>query len=655
MKLAPDQADILLLLFCTLLVLAPHAAHLPAWITASIAATLLWRAVLTMRGQRLPQRALLLALALLAMAGVGASFHTLLGRDAGVAMLALLLALKLLEMHARRDVFVVIFLAFFLLLCNFFESQGILTGLTMVLTLPFLLAAQRTFQYSGTRPPLARRLRQAGATLALAAPLALLLFFGFPRIQGPLWGLPGDAHSGRSGLSDSMAPGDMSRLALSDESAFTVRFNGPPPAQNQMYWRAIVLGNYDGRNWTRVRPRRGYAAAPAITLRGPPLQYQVTLEATGRRWIMALEMPAPLPGIAGLAASPELELIAATPVQQRLRYAASAYLAYRLQPGAPAEQLQPWLALPAGFNPRTLEWAASLRRADPAASIQAVLKAFHEGTFRYTLEPPLLGKNAVDDFLFASKAGFCEHYAGAFVVLMRAMQIPARVVTGYQGGEVNPLDAALTVRQSDAHAWAEVWLAGRGWVRVDPTAAVAPERIERALARPLPRWAGLGDLMGLDSGSDGYVAQLRFRLAAMNHAWNDWVLDYSPARQRGVMQALDAAFGNGRSLLGAAAIAALILLACLLRSRAGPIRLSAADALYRDFCRWQARRGCPRAPDEGPLAYAERLTALPVAPAQRAAMRQFLQLYSLLKYGPAQTDKIEAAVKTLKSLLTQSR
>ena len=651
--LAPDQADMLLLAFCALLVLAPHAAHLPPWTTAIVAAALLWRAALTLGGRRQPPRPLLLALALLAMAGVYVSFRTLLGRDAGVAMLALLLAFKLLEMQARRDVFVVLYLGFFLLLCDFFYSQSIATGLAMLVSIVFLLAAQRTFQYTGARPPLARRLRQAGATLALAAPLALLLFFGFPRIQGPLWGLPGDAHSGRSGLSDSMAPGDLSSLALSDDSAFTVRFSGPLPARSQLYWRAIVLGNYDGRTWTRLpRPRgRAEPAEPAeLVLRGPALHYQVTLEATGRRWLMALEMPQRLPGIGGQAASAsaEMEIAAAVPVFERVRYAATSYPAYSLQADEPAERLRPWLALPAGFNPRTLAWAATLRRADPGASVAAVLQAFRDGPFRYTLEPPLLGKNAVDDFLFVSQAGFCEHYAGAFVVLMRAMGIPARVVTGYQGGEQNPLDAALAVRQSDAHAWAEVWLAGRGWVRVDPTAAVAPERIERAPARALPAWRR--GWIGADDNS--LLSRLRFGVAALNHAWNDWVLDYSPARQSGLMRELDAAFGNWRSLLGAAAIAALLGVARLLRARAPARPLSAADALYRDFCRRQARRGCARAPHEGPLAYADRLAAAGVAPAQ--ALRRFLQLYSLLKYGPAQADKMAMHLKTLKSLLTES-
>lgn len=662
--LTRDKADTLLLLLAALLVLAPHALHLPLWTSLAVGATLLWRADITLRGKRMPPLWLLLPISALAMCGVYYSFRTLLGRDAGVAMLALLLAFKLLEMHARRDLFVVVFLSFFLLLTTFFYSQGIATALWMAMAIVVLLTALQTFQYTGLVPPLARRLRVAAKVFLVAAPLALLLFVAFPRIQGPLWGLPGDARGGRSGMSDTMAPGSVSSLALSDEVAFRVRFDGAAPAQNQLYWRGIVLGNYDGQTWTRsARSLSRGGELPmnvTVNLRGTPLQHEVTMEASGKRWLFLLEFTKPDMAFPGrrLAFSDELETYALEPMHKRVRYTAAAYLTHQVQANETAQNMAKWLQLPPGYNPRTLALAATLQRPDdPAASVQAVLNRFRRQQYVYTLEPPLLGRNAVDEFLFDSKAGFCEHYAGAFVVLMRAMGLPARVVTGYQGGEANPVDGYLTVRQSDAHAWAEVWLAGRGWLRVDPTSAVAPERIEQNLARALPQRApfglgGLGALINFQNDKNSLLGRLRFGVNAMNNAWNQWVLDYNPERQRSFLGELGSAFGNWRSVAALLAVAALAWLARRLRRRgtADPV-----DAAYHAFCRRMAQRGVARAPHEGPAAYAARLRDVAAAPEKKAAIAEFMALYGALKYGPPADKERTTSVQRLATLLTLSR
>jgi transglutaminase-like putative cysteine protease len=563
-------------------------------------------------------------------------------------------------MHARRDLFVVIFLSFFLLLTNFFYSQSILTGLSMVATVILLLATLMTFQYTGAVPPLRRRLLAAAQLFLAAAPLAVLLFFAFPRIQGPLWGLPGDARSARSGISDTMSPGSMTSLALSDEVAYRVRFFGPLPPQHQLYWRGIVLSNYDGATWTRTdRPRfRAGEANTRASVGGSALRHEVTMEPTGKRWLFALELTNPNEPMPGLrtSLSDEFEFISREPVQQRLRYQASAYLSYRLQPSLDQAQLARALRLPDRYNPRSVALAATLRQADgPAASAQAVLRMFRTQQFSYTLEPPLLGRHAVDDFLFGSKAGFCEHYAGAFVVLMRAMGVPARVVTGYQGGELNPVDGYLTVRQSDAHAWAEIWIAGQGWLRVDPTAAVAPDRVSLGLGRALPQQApfgldGLGQLMNFRNDSNSWLAQLRFRLHAVNNAWNQWVLDYNPERQSSFLGELTAALGNWRSGAALAAVAALLVLWRKLRARAAQ---EPVEAVYAAFCRLMARRGMPRAPHEGPHSYARRLQAMQAPDDKKQAMQAFLELYGALKYA-APDDEITAPAKRLAILLKRS-
>ncbi|MEO7493806.1 MAG: DUF3488 and transglutaminase-like domain-containing protein [Massilia sp.] len=654
--LARDKADTLLLLAGALMVLIPHAGHLPLWVSALCAATLSWRAAITLRGTRMPSGALLLPLALAAMGAVYISYKTLLGRDAGVAMLVLLVAFKMLEMHAKRDLLVVIFLCFFLVLTNFFYSQSMLTALMMVGSIIALLSAQLSFQFANRVPPLRQRLLMGARMFALAAPMALLLFVLFPRLQGPLWGMPGDARSGRTGLSNSMSPGNLSSLAQSEEPAFRVKFLDPAPGQEKLYWRGPVLGRFDGRTWSAARGTLRGAAVEAHFI-GQPIRQEITLEPSGNRWLFALDLPVDPPQIDGNPSrgTAEFELSAASPIEQRVRYEVASHVSYRLQAGEELDERERWLQLPAGYNPRARQLALTLRDLpEPMARARAVLSMFNTG-FSYTLEPPLLGTNSVDEFLFDTHAGFCEHFASAFVVMMRMAEVPARVVTGYQGGELNPVDGFMTVRQSDAHAWAEVWLAQRGWVRIDPTAAVAPERITRGLARALPPSApfgieSLGGLVDFRPDPNGWLAQWRFRASALNNGWNQWVLNYTPARQRGLVESLQTALLSRATLAALLAGIALILAARAWqqRHRGDPV-----DALYSALCERLGRLGLARASDEGPGGYAARLAPGPLAPARKAAALRFLALYSAYKYGPPRPDPHLLA--TLRSLLAETQ
>jgi transglutaminase-like putative cysteine protease len=657
------KSDTLLLLATCTLVLLPHLGHLPAWAIPLCAALLAWRGWVTFRGNRMPPRWLLVSIAALAMGGVFATYKTFFGREAGVTMLTLLLALKLLEMHAKRDLFVALFLSFFLILASFFYSQSIGTALITVVAVIAILTTQLSFQYTGIVPPLRKRLRLGAMIVALAAPLMLVLFVLFPRIQGPLWGLPGDAQSGHTGLSDTMAPGNISSLAQSDEIAFRVKFTDPVPPKSALYWRGVVLGNYDGRTWSQLRTRIDARRAITVKLRGAPVRYQVTLEPHDKRWLFALEMPQAVPIVQGAAAtvSANLQLLAARPINERVRYDVVSHIDYDLQPNEPASVLQQWLQLPPGFNPRTMEFAANLRHqhASNADAIAAVLHFFHEQNFRYTLEPPPLEGDVVDEFLFSTRAGFCEHYAGAFVVLMRAMDIPSRVVTGYQGGEMNPTDGFMTIRQSDAHAWAEVWLEGRGWTRVDPTAAVAPSRVERNIASVIPR-PYFGGLITLDAGRNTVLAglhRLRQNWEAVTNAWNQRVLNYTPEKQKELVQSLGFDHVDWRTLtalmflLGSAVTAVMVLPLIVNRPRIAP-----ADAAYHALCRSLERQGMPRALHEGPRAYRARLTAADsrLSSEKKAAAARFLEIYETLRYGDS--DKSSAtAVAQLKSLLTDIR
>ena len=650
-----DKSDTLLLLGACAMVLLPHFLHLAWWTSLICGGLLLWRAWITLRGQRLPPLWLLMPLAALTMGAVYLDYRTWLGRDAGVAMLTLLLTFKLLEMRARRDLFVVLLLSFFLLLTTFFYSQSIFSLLWMLATLALLLTAQLSFQYTGTVPPLRQRLRLSGVILAMALPLTLILFLLFPRIQGPLWGLPGDAHGGRTGLSDSMAPGNISQLAMSDDIAFRVKFTDAPPAPAKRYWRGAVLHDFDGRTWTQGEIGRGSietsGQSQRISLNAPSnpgieVRQQITMEPNGQRWLFALETPQRTPSLEGIGVllTADHQLRAARAIGERVRYDVVSNLSPLLPYEADARALQLERKLPPGFNPRTQEFAAVLRRqsADDTALVNAVLAFFRRENFSYTLEPPLLGKDSVDDFLFASRAGFCEHYASSFVVLTRAAGIPAHVVTGYQGGEINPVDGMMTVRQSDAHAWAEVWLPPRGWVRVDPTAAVAPSRIETQLSNLMPR-SFFGDLLGAAPGRENWwsvlsssATLLRANWEALGNGWNQWVLNYTPARQMGLMHWLGFDQLDWRTLsmlmlvIGVVAVASVTLPLLLARNKSRPL-----DAVYSSLCALMGRRGLARNKYEGPATYGRRLCAndSPLAPPVKIAVQRFIALYEALQYG----------------------
>ena len=666
-----DKADTLLLISACLLVLLPHLPHLPLWSSLVCIALLGWRAGITITGKRLPPRWLLLPLSLAAAVGVYATYRTFFGRDPGVMMLALLLALKLLEMHAKRDVFVVVFLGFFLMLTSFFHSQSIGAAALMVAAVTVMLSAQLSFQYTGSAPPIRKRLFTSLRIVGLALPLTAILFFLFPRIEGPLWRLPSDAQSGRSGLSNTMSPGNIANLALSEAIAFRVKFEGEAPPQSALYWRGPVLGHYDGRTWTELSPVPGSYAS--MRYAGKPLHYEVTLEPHNQRWLFALDMPLGPPQLENNASglTSEWQVIAQRPIDQRLRYEIVSALDYVLDTGSSSSTFAPWLQLPAGYNPSALAFASEIakRHRTTEQRIQAVLRHFREQAFFYTLQPPPLGRHTVDDFLFSTRAGFCEHYSNAFVVLMRAMGIPARVVTGYQGGEINNVDGFLVVRQSDAHAWAETWIEGRGWVRVDPTAAVAPSRVNMNLRAAIPQPL-LGGWITLQADGDSWIAnmqrthqQWRQMSDAIGNAWNQWILNYTPARQQGLLQSLGFSNPNWLTLIlmmGALGLVTLICMALLLfRTHT---RLSPLERLYLELCKMMEAQGYPRALHEGPRAYAARLSAQETTlPAKkRQAASRFLALYESIRYGAPENSESgnqvpPATVSQLKSLLRECK
>jgi len=625
----------------------PQAVHLPIWVALFGAMLVALRFALLRRDRARPSakpaRIPSWALALFALAigiAIRQSFGYFLGRDPCVAFLFVLVGIKFLEARTLRDGTLLVCLALALIVTPFFYGQSMLAAFA---TIPALLLM------GGTLDALARpgavdfefeawgsAIRRTLVMLAQGLPIALLLFVLFPRLAGPLWGLPKDVGA-RTGLSDRMSPGSITSLSLSDAVAFRVDFAGPTPPSRQLYWRGPVLTAFDGRSWDALPSRFGgqYASGDGV-----PVTYTVSLEANGNPWLLALDMPSEEPkpldeALERVFSGPPLarltrdqQLIARAPVTQPLRYTQKSLLRDHFPP-ATLREADVNRMLPAG-NPRTVGFAREMRARHPGDVdyVRAVLQHFRDEPFVYTLAPPLYEGEPVDEFLFGARRGFCEHYASAFVVMMRAAGIPARVVTGYQGGEINPRGGYLIVRQSDAHAWAEAIVDGE-WRRIDPTAAVSPLRVERGIGAALPENDQVPLLARLDGG---WLKTAELAWDSINHQWRRNVVDFDFHRQRALWRELDIDTVEPWRIVAVVALiagawAAAVLGWLTFKRR----RQERALVLWDTVCRRLARAGLVRQPHEGPLAYAIR--AAERWPQFAIALHAIGQSFAMLRYG----------------------
>jgi transglutaminase-like putative cysteine protease len=476
----------------------------------------------------------------------------------------------------------------------------------------------------------------------LGAPIMLLLFMLFPRMA-PLWGMPGDAMAGRSGLSAQMTVGNIATLALDDSVAMRVQFEGAPPPQSDLYFRGPVLADFDGSTWRHTDGVPWLRAQDALLqVQGPPVRYQITLEPNQRPWLLTLDATPDAPALPQGQArmTSELQWLQMRNVTELLRYQATSYPQFTHGPFKATAQLAPYLALPNGYNPRTLALAQTLRAGAPAGqsagafAVQQALEKLRTGGYVYTLEPGVYGRDAADEFWFDRKAGFCEHIASSFVILMRGADIPARVVTGYQGGAVNPVDGFWTVRQSDAHAWAEVWLADQGWVRIDPTGAVAPSRTGSFTRLAAPRGAIANAILG--NVNPQVALTLRAAWEAVNNRWNQWVLNYTQVNQLNLLKDIGFDAPSWEDLIYL--MCAIVVSASLIgagwsawdRQRQDPwLRLLARAA------RQLQRAGVPVAANSTPRQLAQALakSAQASLPNAQALGKWLLQL-EVLRYAP---------------------
>jgi transglutaminase-like putative cysteine protease len=632
--------DLAWLIGALLIVIAPHTLRAPWWLTLLTLCLFGWRFYYTLNRAPLPSRWLVMGIAAVAILGIWIEYRTIFGRQPGIILLMLFAGLKLLETRSHRDAAVAAFLGYFLIITNFLYTQSMLTAIVMCAALYTITAT--LIGFSAPQRPARANLRTAAVLLAHAAPAALALFFLFPRVQGPLWGLPQDAYGGMTGLSETMSPGNLSQLAQSDAIAFRAEFEGDTPPQPQRYWRGPVMWDFDGRTWS---------IGPTLLADFTPLEggagryrYGVLLEAHNRNWLFALETMATLPQ--GMRHTADGQLLARSPVRARIRYdLASVIVPADVDTDEEPAALRRALRIPAGFNLRSVALAGKMRAASSSDGevMTRTIAFLREGRYVYTLEPPLLGADPVDEFLFDTKSGFCEHFSSAFVFIMRAAGIPARVVTGYQGGERNPVDQIITVRQSDAHAWAEVFLKGRGWIRVDPTAVAVPGRVQSGLARAVQAGEPLPLMLRPNLE---WLRDVRFQWDALAHKWNVWVLGYNPERQRDLMLLVGIRDADWRSLTATLftilGVMTLILIGWSLRQLARPDPVQRA---WRRFCGKLATRGVERAPHEGPRDYSVR--AARALPGARRSILRIAALYIGLRYGSRPNSTAVARLRRL--------
>lgn len=618
-------------------VVAPQLLRMPPALDAICLLLLAWRLTMELRGWPPPARTPRLLLTAAGVAAVLATYHSLFGRDAGLALLTVMLCLKPLELRTQRDAMVTILIGYFMVAGGFLFSQSLFTGAYLFAVVWVLTAAMMALNHPG--PPAGRLyLRRSGVLLLQGLPIMLLLFVLFPRIDGPLWGLPRDAFAGRTGLSNHMTLANITDLADSDAVAFRVQFAGSIPPADKLYWRGPVFWVTDGRRWDplpQAQRDNWYRRPRPLATSGDAVRYTLTLEPDNKRWLFALDLPAAAPAGARMTADYQLRL--ARDLQQRQRFTLRSYLRYRATGITPKERALA-LQLPPHANPRTRALAATWRGHSDTAIVQEALRYFRDQPFYYTRHPPPLGANAIDEFLFVTRRGFCEHYAAAFTTLMRAAGIPARVVTGYQGGEVNPIGGYLIVRQRLAHAWSEVYLNGRGWVRVDPTAVIPPQRVDTTADAERFRTTAPIAAANIELA---WLARLRDGWDALNNTWNQWVLGYDSSRQQRVLQALGLlAFGwSGVIAALTAAIASILAAIALYSLRRTEKTGDPSLRLYRRLERRLARRGFRRAAHEGPQAFAERIGRRrpDVAPTLRATT----YLYLRLRYGYGGANELE--------------
>lgn len=666
------RAALLWILASVALVILPQSLRMPLWVSLVAVACILWRLLIFGGYLNYPGRVVRAVIVFLTLVFSASQIRQIgMSLDSAASLLSLGFIFKLIEMRYKRDIYIVISLCFVMCMVAFLYSQSLVSTLYILVSSIIIISALIALNRSHLRRDNTGTFLLACKIGAQALPLALVLFFVFPRIA-PLWAVPLQTSSNTTGVTDEMSPGDISQLGMSGELAFRVKFDGALALLHEyLYWRGLVLDDFDGQTWRRTSSSSSFAVAAQfqnfqyswedrVRTEGEPIGYNVILEPTQQPWIFGLHLAESVTG--NLFQSRNFELFNNGLITQRMSYDLRSYRNYQTDLILLSSARTRSLELPETGNARSHEFARELRAsvASDRDYANAVLAHFRQNEFFYTLSPPLLGEERVDDFLFNTRTGFCEHYASSFAFLMRAAGIPARVVLGYQGAEYNPYEDYMMVYQYNAHAWNEIWLEGEGWVRFDPTAAVSPERIELGVEAALaddPSFLQSSLLSRVSRGSLGWINVLRLRLDAIEYEWNRRVVNYDEDVQFQLFQNLMGEVTERKVILLLIAVTsiAFILIALTVikfepRSRRAPV-----NRLYRRFANELGRIGLARQRGEGPLAYCERVSA--ARPELQGVMGELTELYLEINYrGRAvDTERLPERLKALRRLLVQMR
>ncbi len=631
----------------------PHWQRLPLWIPLSHITLLVARLYIP---YQLPEfwsrkkgtiNIVRLVLMFTGVAGVYGSYGTLTGREVGIALLVLLAGFKIFESNSKRDFYISTYLGYFLIITNFFYTQTIPTATYMMFVIIIMTAGLIDFNDTEKQLTVIKRFKLSTTLLIQATPILLVLFILFPRINGPLWGLPKDAYTNTTGITDEMSPGSISQLVQSSEVAFRVTFEDQIPKNSKLYWRGPILWHTDGRKWSPGNDDSERRPAP-IEYKGEATNYDITIEPTNKKWLFGLEMVDKPPDKTYF--TNDYQLKTRRSIVARQAYKLTSYSSFHINKDE-YSNLQRGLELPKNVHPKTRELASKLRDEfkEPTLIVQGTLDWLRKQAFVYTLTPPLINGDVVDEFLFNTRQGFCEHYAAAFTVLMRAAGIPARVVAGYQGGEVNPVGNYLVVRQHDAHAWTEVWLESQGWVRVDPTSIISPMRINEGMNIAMPDTV-INMPLGLKRNQTAIRLWQRIRdsIDMVNYQWAQWVLGYGPDRQKRFLNTLGIHDVDWKGLTVYLFVILGIIVAAIafLIFKKTPSAAEPAKKYYDIFCKKMAKAGLARKSYEGPIDYAHRISAK--RNDLKNEIRRITDLYVLIRYSSDNNKlfKLKAAIKS---------
>jgi transglutaminase-like putative cysteine protease len=615
------------------LTLLPHVINIPINVSLFLLLLLIWRFTSLYWNRLQPGRWMLLVVTITSVFYIYTQYKTLLGQDAGVALLCMMLVLKVMEIKKRRDIYVSVFISYFVIITQFLFSQSLLLTLYLIIVVigltSLLLEINRVKPTHSFLHPILKTLQ----ITTQALPIAIILFIIFPRITQPLWNFSPDS-SARTGLSDRVSPGSVSDLIESAEVAFRVEFKQPPPPVQQHYWRALVLWDTDGYSWYTDKTQPIAYNSTKLIMLGQPIKYEIFLEPHDKDWLIALDVPLEAPARSRLTS--DFQIVYHKRVTRARNYSLHSLTEYGMK-NLTAELRQRALKLGTNVTDQQRQLVARWRTESIKDSdiVKQALLFFNNNPFVYTLSPPIYLDNPVEEFLFEGRAGFCEHYATSFNQLMRIAGIPSRLVLGYQGGEYNELGGYYIVRQYHAHAWSEVWLEDRGWVRVDPTAAVAPERIEYPLRLAFGE-EGAPALFEIEGGglTATMLRQFTHALDSVNIQWRRWIIGYSREHQFSLIRnfGFDAISTIQWALITIGLMAVILLLVVLKIITQEKTRLSPTQKRYEKFCKKLSRIGITRRAYEGPMDFAKR--AARNRPDLAGQIMAINDLYINLRYAP---------------------